>query len=81
MYDVAKLTRETLHMSKELGFSFNFRQCKRIVLTAIRRMEKETDRLAGLCFETSDDYLTMSHSDPTGEQAVRNVIRSLLVNA
>lgn len=81
MFDVPKLTREALAMSEELGMNFGFKQCKRIVLSAIRRIEREEERLFGLRFETSDDYRSISHSDPTGEQAVRNVIRSLLVNA
>lgn len=80
MFDVPALTRETLRMSEELGFNFGFKQCKRIVLKAIRRIEIEETRLFGLTFETSDDYRTTSYSDPTGEQAVRNVIRSLLAN-
>lgn len=81
MSKVADLTRETQAMSRSMGLNFNFRQCKRIVLNAIRRMEREEDRLFGLRFETSDDYKIFSYSDPTGETAVRNLIRHMLTSA
>ena len=81
MFDVLALTKSALNFSRDNKLGFGFQRCRKIVLKEIRAYEREMDRRAGLCFETSDDYRSTTHSDPTGEQAVRNVIRSMLVNA
>lgn len=73
MYNVAHLTRETQDMCATLGIDFNFRQCKKIVLKAVRVMERIKP-------ETTDDYSVLTYKDSTGEEAVRNVIRALLAS-
>ena len=73
MYNVAHLTRETQDMCATLGIDFNFRQCKKIALKAVRVMER-------IKSETTDDYSVLTYKDSTGEEAVRNVIRALLAN-
>lgn len=80
MFDVQSLSHAALKFSRENNLGFGFQRCRKIVLKEIRIYEREVERRAGLCFETSDDYRSTTHSDPTGEQAVRNVIRSMLVS-
>lgn len=80
MFEVSVLTRATMSECEKLGVNFSFKQCKRIVLKAIRIIEREEERKYGLCFQTSDEYRTTTYSDRTGETAVNNVIRALLTN-
>lgn len=81
MFDVLSLTKSAVEYSKAHGLGFGFQRCRKIVLKEIRAVEREMDRVSGLCFETTDDYRTTTFSDPTGEQAVRNVIRSMMASA
>ena len=80
-FDVRSLTQSAFDFAKKNGLHLSVSRCRRIVLKEIRIIGREDERRFGLRFETSDDYRTTSYSDPTGEQAVRNVIRSLMVNA
>lgn len=51
----------------------------RLVTKTMKRMEYERRRLEAMLVDTPDCYSVIAHSDPTGEQAVRNVIRRALV--
>lgn len=81
MSRILALTKKAFEYSQAHKLGFGFARCQKMVLKEIRIYERELDRRAGLCFETTDDYLTTTYSDPTGEQAVRSVIRTQLVNA
>lgn len=80
MLPTGHIARMVKAEAEGMGLSLNFRQCKRIALKAIRVAEHEDDRLFHLRLETTDDYKSTSYSDPTGDQAVRNILRSLLAN-
>lgn len=50
---------------------------KRIVLKTVKRMEREADRLTRIEIITPDGYKFIDYTDPTGESAVRNVMREV----
>lgn len=81
MFNVPELTHKAVAMSKELGEPLSFNRCKRLVWMAVKKIEADEDRRSGLCFKTTDNYKSITYSDTTGEEAVMNIIRSLLVSA
>ncbi|MEJ5928721.1 hypothetical protein WG915_08850 [Corynebacterium sp. H128] len=81
MFDVLELTKAAAGFADSNGIGLGFQRCRKIVLKEIRIYEREVERTSGLCFETSDDYKTTTYSDPTGETAVRNAIRSLIARS
>lgn len=80
MLPTGNIARMVKAEAEGMGLCLNFRQCKRIAIKAIRIAEREDDRLFHLQLKTSDDYRSTSYSDPTGEQAVMNILRSLLAD-
>ena len=62
---------------EENSIPLSYSQCQRIVLKVIRIMEREHIRIHEVHAVTSDDYKTITHSDPTGEAAVRNVLAEI----
>lgn len=81
MFNVPELTHKAFALSTELGTPMSFKKCKRIVWMAVKKIEADEDRRFGLCFKTTDNYKSITYSDTTGEEAVMNLIRSLLVSA
>ena len=62
----------------ENDFVISMSKARRMARAIHRRMDKEDRRKFIGWFETSDDYRTVTNSDPTGEQAVRNVLKEML---
>lgn len=63
----------------EHGFTISLSKARRLALAVQKRMEREDHRRFVGWFETSDDYRATTNSDPTGEQAVRNVLREMML--
>lgn len=65
-------------MCREYGIGIGEQRLKRIILQVVRRMEREQTRLERVEFMTSDDVRVIDYQDPTGESAVRNVMRMVV---
>ncbi|MEJ4112736.1 hypothetical protein ACGE24_03960 [Corynebacterium kroppenstedtii] len=51
---------------------------RRIIQKVIRRMEHEQRRLEQVEITTPDGYSFIDYQDPTGESAVRNIMREII---
>ena len=51
---------------------------RRIVQKTIRRMEHEQKRFERMEITTPDGYSFIDYQDPTGESAVRNIMREVV---
>lgn len=56
------------------GMTIAMSQAQRLVRRVLRSMDREEIRTVIGWAETTDDYTVITHSDPTGERAVRNVM-------
>lgn len=65
-------------MCREYGIGIGEQRLKRIILQVVRRMERERARLERVEVMTSDDVRVIDYQDPTGESAVRNVMRMVV---
>lgn len=65
-------------MCREYGIGIGEQRLKRIILKVVKRMERERARLERVEFMTSDDVRVIDYQDPTGESAVRNVMRMVV---
>lgn len=65
-------------MCREYGIGIGEQRLKRIILQVVRRMEREQARLERVEFTTGDDVRVIDYQDPTGESAVRNVMRMVV---
>lgn len=63
---------------KSNRIDINERRLTRIVLKVVKRMEREADRLTRIEIITPDGYRCIDYSDPTGESAVRNIMREAI---
>lgn len=61
----------------ENGMCFSLKKARRMAIAIHKRMEKEDRRKFIGWFETSDDYRPLTNSDPTGEEAVRNILKEM----
>ena len=76
-YDLILIVQK---FSVENGLCLTMSKARRIAIAVHKRMENEDHRKFIGWFETSDDYRTVTNSDPTGEQAVRNVLKEMLLS-
>ena len=60
------------------GIHIGHTRLRRIVQKTIRRMEHERRRLERMEITTPDGYSFIDYRDPTGESAVRNIMREIL---
>ena len=65
-------------MCREYGIGIGEQRLKRIILKVVKRMESERARLERVEFMTPDDVRVIDYQDPTGESAVRNVMRMIV---
>lgn len=65
-------------MCREYGIGIGEQRLKRIILQVVRRMEREQARLERVEVTTGDDVRVIDYQDPTGESAVRNVMRMVV---
>ena len=75
---VFELTAEAKKMCREHGIGIGEQRLKRIVLRVVKRMEREQARLQRVEITTGDDVRVIDYKDPTGESAVRNVMRMIV---
>lgn len=75
---VFDLTTEAKKMCRECGIGIGEQRLKRIIIQAVRRMEREQARLERVEVTTGDDVRVIDYQDPTGESAVRNVMRMIV---
>ena len=75
---VFDLTDEAKKMCSEYGIGIGEQRLKRIILKVVKRMEREQARLERVEVTTSDDVRVIDYQDPTGESAVRNVMRMVV---
>ena len=75
---VFDLTDEAKKMCSEYGIGIGEQRLKRIILKVVKRMERERARLERVEVMTSDDVRVIDYQDPTGESAVRNVMRMVV---
>lgn len=75
---VFDFTAEAKKMCREYGIGIGEQRLKRIILKVVKRMERERARLERVEFMTSDDVRVIDYQDPTGESAVRNVMRMVV---
>ena len=64
----------------ENGLVISPMRAKKVARAVQKRIDAEERRLFIGWFETSDDYRTTSYSDRTGEAAVNNILRELLMS-
>lgn len=62
----------------ENAMTISLKKARRMARAIHKRMDKEDHRKFIGWFETSDDYRAVTNSDPTGEQAVRNILKEML---
>lgn len=62
----------------EHGITLSLKKRKRMASTIRTRVEAEHRRLHEVWATTPESYTVLTHSDPTGEQAVRNVLADLM---
>lgn len=62
----------------DTGIPISLKKRKRIASEIKSRVDAEHRRLHEVWAVTPDSYTTLTHSDPTGEQAVRNVLANLV---
>ena len=75
---VFDLTQQAKAMCREHGIEIGEQRLKRIVLRVVKRMERERARLEWVEITTGDDVRVVDYQDPTGESAVRNVMRMVV---
>ncbi|RAV34878.1 hypothetical protein [Corynebacterium heidelbergense] len=75
---VLELKTTAQHYCKRHRIDINQHRLKRIVLKVVKRMEREADRLTRIEIITPDGYRCIDYSDPTGESAVRNIMREAI---
>lgn len=74
---VNELVEIVQKFSIEHGMRFSMSKARRMAIAVHKRMEKEDRRKFIGWFETSDDYRPPTNSDPTGEEAVRNILKEM----
>lgn len=74
---VFDLTQEAKKMCREYGIGIGEQRLKRIVLRVVKRMEREAARLESRESTDLEGFSVLDYQDPTGEAAVRNVMREL----
>lgn len=72
---VLELKTTALFYCKSNRININRNRLTRIVLKVVKRMEREADRLTRIEIITPDGYKFIDYADPTGESAVRNIMR------
>lgn len=75
---VFDLTVEAKKMCRQYRIDIGERRLKRIILQVVRRMEREKARFERVEVTTADDVRVIDYQDPTGESAVRNVMRMVV---
>lgn len=73
-----QLTISAKAFCEENGIHIGHTRLRRIVQKTIRRMEHERERLEEIKITTPDGHSFIDYRDPTGESAVRNIMRELL---
>lgn len=77
---LSELIQQAQKFAIENGMHLSLPRARKIAVATKKRIDKEERRKFIGWFETSDDYRSTSHSDRTGEEAVRNVLRELLLD-
>lgn len=75
---VFDLTAEAKKMCRQYRIDIGEKRLRRVILKVVKRMEREQARLERVEFTTSDDVRVIDYQDPTGESAVRNVMRMIV---
>lgn len=75
---VFDLTTEAKKMCRQYRIDIGEKRLRRIILKVVKRMECEQDRLERVEVTTADDVRVIDYQDPTGESAVRNVMRMVV---
>lgn len=75
---VFDLTTEAKKMCRQYRIDIGEKRLRRVILKVVKRMEREQARLERVEFTTSDDVRVIDYQDPTGESAVRNVMRMIV---
>ena len=73
-----QLTISAKEFCEEAGINIGHTRLRRIVQKTIRRMEHEQKRFERMEITTPDGYSFIDYQDPTGESAVRNIMREVV---
>jgi len=61
------------------GLQISLPRARKLAVAVKKRMDIEDQRLFLGWFETSDNYRSTSYSDRTGETAVNNILKEMLL--
>lgn len=75
---VFDLTQQAKKRCREYGVEIGEQRLKRIVLRVVKRMEREAARRESVETTDLEGFSVLGYHDPTGETAVRNVLRELV---
>lgn len=73
-----QLTISAKEFCEGAGIQIGHTRLRRIVQKTIRRMEHEQKRFERMEITTPDGYKFIDYQDPTGESAVRNIMREVV---
>lgn len=76
-----ELTLSAKRFCETNGIEIGHTRLRRIIQKVIRRMEHERRRLEEVEITTPDGHKFIDYQDPTGESAVRNIMREIITGA
>ena len=74
---VFELKTEAKRMCRQYRIGIGEQRLKRIILKVVKRMEAEQARLERVEITTGDDVRVIDYQDPTGESAIRHIMRAV----
>lgn len=77
---MSELIQQAQKFAGENGLTISLPRARKLAVAVKKRMDVEDHRLFIGWFETSDDYRSITHSDRTGEAAVNNILREMLLS-
>lgn len=80
MDSVLELTLSAKSFCEMNSISIGHTRIRRIVLKVRKRMEHEQRRLERMEITTTDGFQFIDYKDPTGESAVRNIMREIMAS-
>lgn len=77
---MSELIQQAQKFAVDNGLVISLPRARKLAVAVKKRMDAEDQRLFIGWFETSEDYRSTSHSDRTGEAAVNNILKELLLS-